>query len=93
MVYNRKPYEQMDDLGVPLFLETPILTFTVYSVYPYGLTPKSCFHLDTFFEFSAYQPGLLVVAILHDFHPVTLSSKSVTLTAVGVVCVILEERA
>ena len=24
MVYNRKPYEQMDDLGVPLFLETPI---------------------------------------------------------------------
>ena len=21
---NRKPYEQMDDLGVPLFLETPI---------------------------------------------------------------------
>ena len=24
MVYNRKPYEQMDDLGVSLFLETPI---------------------------------------------------------------------
>ena len=24
MVYNGKPYEQMDDLGVPLFLETPI---------------------------------------------------------------------
>ena len=23
MVYNGKPYEQMDDLGVPLFLETP----------------------------------------------------------------------
>ncbi len=22
---NGKPYEQMDDLGVPLFLETPIL--------------------------------------------------------------------
>ena len=22
MVYNGKPYEQMDDLGVPLFLET-----------------------------------------------------------------------
>ena len=26
MVYNGKPYEQMDDLGVPLFLETPIYT-------------------------------------------------------------------
>ncbi len=25
MVYNGKPYEQMDDLGIPLFLETPIL--------------------------------------------------------------------
>ena len=24
MVYSGKPYEQMDDLGVPLFLETPI---------------------------------------------------------------------
>ena len=24
---NGKPYEQMDDLGVPLFLETPILIF------------------------------------------------------------------
>ena len=24
MVYNGKPYEQIDDLGVPLFLETPI---------------------------------------------------------------------
>ena len=24
MVYNGKPYEQMDDLGVPIFLETPI---------------------------------------------------------------------
>ena len=24
MVYNGKPYEQMDDLGVPLFLQTPI---------------------------------------------------------------------
>ena len=24
MVCNGKPYEQMDDLGVPLFLETPI---------------------------------------------------------------------
>ena len=23
MVYNRKPYEQMDDLEVPLFSETP----------------------------------------------------------------------
>ena len=23
---NGKPYEQMDDLGVPLFLETPIYT-------------------------------------------------------------------
>ena len=24
MVYNGKPYEQMDDLGAPLVLETPI---------------------------------------------------------------------
>ena len=23
-VFHGKPYEQMDDLGVPLFLETPI---------------------------------------------------------------------
>ena len=27
MVYNGKPYEQMDDLGVSLFLETPIYRF------------------------------------------------------------------
>ena len=27
MVYSGKPYEQMDDLGVPLFLETPISFF------------------------------------------------------------------
>ena len=27
-----KPYEQMDDLGVPLFLETPI-----YGIYRYTL--------------------------------------------------------
>ena len=26
---NGKPYEQMDDLGVPLFLETPKWTFIV----------------------------------------------------------------
>ena len=26
---NGKPYEQMDDLGVPLFLETPICFFLV----------------------------------------------------------------
>ena len=25
-LYHGKPYEQMDDLGVPLFLETPIYT-------------------------------------------------------------------
>ena len=24
MVYNGKPYQNLDDLGVPLFLETPI---------------------------------------------------------------------
>ncbi len=27
MVYNGKRYEQMDDLGVPLFLETPIYMY------------------------------------------------------------------
>ena len=26
---NGKPYEQMDDLGVPLFLETPLLNQVV----------------------------------------------------------------
>ena len=29
MVYNGKPYEQMDDLGVPLFLETPRTQMTL----------------------------------------------------------------
>ena len=29
IIYNGRPYEQMDDLGVPLFLETPIWTDTV----------------------------------------------------------------
>ena len=30
LVYNgSKPYEQMDDLGVPLFLETPIYKYTL----------------------------------------------------------------
>ena len=27
---NGKPYEQMDDLGVPLFLETPIYIYILY---------------------------------------------------------------
>ncbi len=27
---NGKPYEQMDDLGVPLFLETPIYKFHAF---------------------------------------------------------------
>ena len=27
MVYNGKPYEQMDDLGVPIFLGTPIYIY------------------------------------------------------------------
>ncbi len=32
MVYNgSKPYEQMDDLGVPLFLETPIICYMVFN--------------------------------------------------------------
>ena len=30
MIYNGKPYEQMDDLGVPLFLETPICLDVVF---------------------------------------------------------------
>ena len=34
MVYNGKPYEQMDDLGVPLFLETPIYRITSYKNLP-----------------------------------------------------------
>ncbi len=29
--YNGKAYEQMDDLGVPLFLETPIWCLYIYS--------------------------------------------------------------
>ena len=29
MVYNGKPYEQMDDLGVSLFLETPIYIYNI----------------------------------------------------------------
>ena len=29
MVYSAKSYEQMDDLGVPLFLETPTWQFFV----------------------------------------------------------------
>ena len=28
MVYDGKPYFLMDDLGVPLFLETPIYRYT-----------------------------------------------------------------
>ena len=32
---NGNPYFQMDDLGVPLFSETPILDFWgVYDIYP-----------------------------------------------------------
>ena len=32
MVYNGKPHEQMDDLGVALFLETPIYTKFRYTI-------------------------------------------------------------
>ena len=28
-LFHGKPYEQMDDLGVSLFLETPILTIKI----------------------------------------------------------------
>ena len=34
MVYNGKPYEQMDDLGVPLFLETPRSIWAIYEINP-----------------------------------------------------------
>ena len=43
MVYNGKPYEQMDDLGVPLCLETPTsLTATMWGLLPVdkGHTPR-----------------------------------------------------
>ena len=30
-----KPYEQMDDLGVPLFLETPICEYVFIFIYIY----------------------------------------------------------
>ena len=30
-LFHGKPYEQMDDLGVPLFLETPRSTFTDFN--------------------------------------------------------------
>ena len=34
MVYNgSKPYIKMDDLGVPLFLETPIRTLTILNFF------------------------------------------------------------
>ena len=34
MVYNgSKPYEQMDDLGLSLFLETPIRTLTILNFF------------------------------------------------------------
>ena len=32
MVYKGKPYEQMDDLRVPLFLETPIYSLVLFSI-------------------------------------------------------------
>ncbi len=39
-----KPYEQMDDLGVPLFLETPINTWhvTTFGTFPALLTDNWC---------------------------------------------------
>ena len=38
MVYNGKPYFLMDDLGVPLFSETPIyLQFQAFSPFPMGM--------------------------------------------------------
>ena len=35
MVYNGKPYFLMDDLGVPLFLETPIYIYIQLYVFIY----------------------------------------------------------
>ena len=32
--HNGKPYEQMDDLGVPLFLETPIFIRGLKDLFP-----------------------------------------------------------
>ena len=35
MVYNGKPYEQMDDLGVPLFSETSVHIYIYKYIYIY----------------------------------------------------------
>ena len=38
---NGKPYEQMDDLGVPLFLETPTYIYIYIRVYIYMILALS----------------------------------------------------
>ena len=38
MVYSGKPYFLMDDLGVPLFLETPIYIYIHMYIYIYRYT-------------------------------------------------------
>ena len=77
MVYNGKPYEQMDDFGVPLFLETP----TSYNIYHISLPrddsirqdPPSTIHgspviLTTFLECCEFQIFLQDLAV----HPKNL---------------------
>ena len=48
---HRKPYEQMDDLGVPLFLETPKY---VSNIYEHLQLPKT--QLTSIFEGHIWAP-------------------------------------
>ncbi len=45
---NGKPYEQMDDLGVPLFLETPIQSWKNYTKLCTCKAGLYCFLMDNF---------------------------------------------
>jgi len=62
MVYNGKPYFLMDDLGVPLFLETPILTF--WNPQSHGGLGKLIFRISISVDFSVNPPFIFQGAFL-----------------------------
>ena len=77
---NGKPYEQMDDLGVPLFLETPIFITTIpicdnlmgSHSNPVGPLEEI---LPLFSNLAHYQPRIYNPCSLRDFLGFVLSFK------------------
>ena len=65
---NGKPYEQMDDLEVPLFLETPIYIYILYDIFGFQAnlanqlvfkkSHRAAWCIPSFFYWEGGQPNI-----------------------------------